>query len=288
MDKNKSKELQYEGHVVHRRASDGLVSLTDMWKATGEPPNKSPRDWKRLDKTQQLLENLAFTTGISPVRVKTQRGKLSKVRYIISEILGIIETVKNGRHPATYGTTELAIDYAQTLSVKFHRWTLTSLKERIEEEVNPELALSRGRARAIQGWKKQGKSDDWIQDRINGIQNYKQHTNVLAAHGVGWQGKRNGFAECADAINLEILGGRSKRLKVILGLTKKSARLRDSLNRKQLTALSFAEALADDEIEINDLQGNNPCRQACSQAAYRVVLAAQGSTRIVAKLAYPE
>ncbi|WP_414515865.1 hypothetical protein [Nostoc sp. PCC 9305] len=55
-----------------------------------------------------------------------------------------------------------------------------------------------------------------------------------------------------------------------------------------MTALSFAEALADDEIELNDLQGNNPCRQACSQAAYRVVLAAQCSTRIVAKLASPE
>ncbi|WP_339381856.1 KilA-N domain-containing protein [Dendronalium phyllosphericum] len=284
MGKSKSQELHYEGYLVHRRASDGLVSLTDMWKAAGQPANKSPRDWKRLDKTQELLENLAFGTGISPVRVKTQRSKLSKARYITSEILGILETVKHGRHPATYGTPELAIDYAQILSAKFHQWTLTVLKERIEEEVNPELAYKRGRDRAIQGWKRQGKSDDWIQDRINSIENYKQHTSILAAHGVGRKNGRNGFAECADAINLEILGGRSKRIRAILGLTKKSKRLRDSLTRKQLTALSFAEALADDEIEVNNLQGNQSCRQACSQAAYRVVLAAQGSTKIVAKL----
>ncbi|WP_460202869.1 hypothetical protein [Scytonema sp. NUACC21] len=51
-----------------------------------------------------------------------------------------------------------------------------------------------------------------------------------------------------------------------------------------MTALSFAEALADDDIEINNLQGNKYCRQACSQAAYRVVLAAHGSTRIIGKL----
>ncbi|GAB1540439.1 hypothetical protein NUACC21_31080 [Scytonema sp. NUACC21] len=231
MVKNNQRELQYEGHLVHRRLHDGLVSLTDMWKAAGQPTNKSPRDWKRLHKTQELLESLAFGTGILPVRVKSNRGKHSKTHYIISEILGILETVKHGRHPATYATPELAIDYAQIISVKFHQWTLTALKERIEEEANSELAYKRGRARAIQGWKKQGKSDDWIQDRINCIENYKQHTSVLAAHSVGREGGRNGFAECADAINLEILGGRSKKLKAVLGLTKKSQRLRDNLTR---------------------------------------------------------
>lgn len=284
MAKNKNIELEYEGHLIHRRISDGLVNLTDMWKAVGKPMNKNPRDWKRLDKTQELFENLVLTTGKMPILIQSKRGKKIKIRYIISEIPGIIETVKHGRHAATYATSELAIDYAQTLSVKFHQWTLTALKERIEEESNPELAYNRGKDRAIKAWKNQGKSDDWIQDRINSIENYKQHTNVLAFHGVGWEGQRNGFAECADAINVEILGGRSKKLKEVLGLIKKSQRLRDSLNRKQLTALSFAEALADDEIEVNNLQGNNSCRQACSQAACKVVLAAQGSTRIVAKL----
>ncbi|MEH1964543.1 MAG: KilA-N domain-containing protein [Nostoc sp.] len=283
MAKNNETELKYEGYLVHRRVSDGLVNLTDMWKAAGQPMNKNPRDWKRLDKTQELFENLVLTTGILPIRIQAKRGKKFKTRYTISEIPGIIETIKHGRYPATYATSELAIDYAQTISVQFHQWTLTALKDRIEEEANPELAYNRGKDRAIKGWENQGKSDDWIQDRINSIENYKQHTNVLGSHGVGWQQQRNGFAECADAINVEILGGRSKKLKEVLGLIKKSQRLRDKLSRKQLTALSFAEALADDEIETNDLQGNQSCRQACSQAARRVVLAAQGSTIILGK-----
>ncbi len=71
-----------------------------------------------------------------------------------------------------------------------------------------------------------------------------------------------------------------------MGLSKKSERLRDNLIRKQLTALSFAKALANDKIKLNDLQGNNPCRQACSEAAYKFVLAGQYFTSLVAKRAY--
>lgn len=93
-------------------------------------------------------------------------------------------------------------------------------------------------------------------------------------------GKSNGFAECADAFNKEILGYRSKSAKSKLGIQKKSGRLRDCLTRKQLTALSFTEALADDEIEMNNLYGNTQCKSACVEASKRVNFAAQGTTSI--------
>ena len=268
------------------------ISLTKLWEMAGRPGGKEPKQYFRIAQTAEFLCKLLEEVkgGQCPPLPKRPISKgtdhatrkwAATITKLSKEIDQPIIRVKTGQFRGTFGHWKLALDYAGYLSPdlksKFYEW----IRERIEEEKNPELAYRRGRDRAIKAWRNQGKSNDWIQDRINSIENYKQHTDVLASHGVGWEGQRNGFAECADAINSEILGGRSKKLKELLGLTKKSQRLRDSLNRKQLTALSFAEALADDEIEAKNLQGNQSCRQACAQAATKVAEAAQGSTRII-------
>jgi hypothetical protein len=228
-----------------------------------------------------LLRKSKPKQGQKKYREKS-REWTSQVKNLATR-LGIITTKLGYTVGGTYAISDLAIAYAEYLSPEFHAWALTAIRERIEEEANPELAYSRGRERAVKGWKRQNKSDDWIQDRINGIDNYKQHTAVLKAHGVDFEGKRNGYADCADSINKEILGGRAKQVKACLGLNKKSDRLRDHLQRIHLTALSFAEAMADDDIETNELYGNSQCVDACSRAAYRVAIAAQGSTRILSK-----
>lgn len=252
----KGRDLVYEGSIIHRSTANGWVCLTDMWKAQGSPANKEPAQWVRLPETKALVKVLSQNVGLSHI-YKSSRG----------------------RGGGAYAIPDLAIAYAEYLSPDFHAWALNTVKERIEEESNPELAYNRGRERAVKGWKRQGKSDDWVQDRINGIENYKQHTAVLQAHGVK-AGKTNGFALCADAINEKVLGCRSKKAKEILGLTKKSSRMRDGLNRVQLTAISFAEAMADSEIETRSLKGNFPCRDACSRAAERAAVATQGATRL--------
>jgi hypothetical protein len=252
----KGTDLVYKGSMIHRDPKSGLVCLTDMWKAQGCPEEKRPNDWVNLPQTRDLI------------RVLTQNTELS----------GIYKT-RRGKGGGSYAVPDLAIAYAEYLSAEFHAWALNAVKERIEEEASPELAYNRGRERAVKGWKRQGKSDDWIQDRVNGIENYKQHTAVLQAHGVK-PGKVNGFALCADAINEKVLGCRSKKAKVILGITKKSEGVRDRLSRLQLTALSFAEAMADGDIEVNSIHGNFPCRDVCSKAAERVAAAAKGSTLI--------
>ncbi len=216
-----------------------------LLQAKPQPGQKEYRDENR--KWMAEVKNLATKLGLIVTRSKAKSASQSE--------------------QGTYAVPNIAIAYAEYLSPEFHAWALTAIKERIEEEAIPELAYSRGRERAFKGWKRQGKSDDWIQDRINGIDNYKQHTAVLKAHGVGIEGRSNGYAKCADAINEEILGGRSKTIKASLGLNKRSDKLRDHLQRVQLTALSFAEAMADEDIETNNLHGNQQCTNACSTAA---------------------
>jgi len=251
--------LDYNGFIVHRIEQSGWVNLTDMWKASGAPKNKNPNDWLRLPQTLALTRVMEINTGLSH-----------------------IYEARRGRGGGTYGFPDFAIAYAGYLSAEFHAWALNAVRERIEEEANPELAYNRGRERAVKGWKRKGKTNDWIQDRINGIENYKQHTSVLAAHGVTSEGKSNGYAACANAINIEVLGGTSKELKLEIGIREKAS-LRDNLNRVKLTGLGFAEAMADEDIESANLYSNNQCKLACTKAGLRVAVASKYSTRIINK-----
>jgi hypothetical protein len=296
MSKRKKIDLNYNGVAIHLNPKSESISLTDMWKAAGSNPKNKPVQWFRQARGIELL--LTFFPRQSSKEImksKPQAGEIdyrnknskwmAQVKESASE-LGLILTRSTAKSATksergSYAIPDLAIAYAEYLSPEFHAWALSAIEERIQEESDPELAYQRGRERSIKGWKRQGKSDDWIQDRINGIENYKQHTGVLKAHGVGFDGKRNGYAECADAINKEILGGRSKNVKANLGLGK-SDKLRDHLNRLHLTALSFSEAMADNEIEANELYGNYQCIDACSKAGCRTAIAAQGSTKIIA------
>ncbi len=278
--------MQYKGITIRRchEEQDEFVCLSDMWKAAEGNSTNAPHRWMRLLSIADLLLEFSKNSSesIHLLQIKPKSNQSSTIRNQwaskvkeLAKSLGFIKTIRG----KTFAIPDLAIAYAQDLSPEFHAWALTAIRERMEEESNPELAYKRGRERAIQGWEKQGKSNDWIQDRLNSIENYKGHTGILAAHGV----KLNGFSQCADAINSQILGGKSKQIKSALGLSKKSDRLRDHLNRKQLTALSFAEAMADDEIEVNNAQGNNECMQVCSETAQRVVEAARKSTHIIVR-----
>lgn len=295
MSKAERNGLNYKGFIIHINPTFKLISLTDMWKAAGSIANKKPVQWLRQAATAELLLTFCKNESEPLLQTKPQprqkeyrnenRKWMAQVKNLAIK-LGLIVTRSKAKsattlEQGTYAVPDLAIAYAEYLSPEFHAWALTTIKERIEEEASPELAYSRGRERAFKGWKRQGKPDDWIQDRINGIENYKHHTAVLQAHGVGFEGRRNGYAECADAINEQVLGDRSKKIKAYLGLNKTSDKLRDHLKRVHLTALSFAEAMADEDIETNNLHGNSHCIDACSKAASRVATAAQGSTRIL-------
>jgi len=53
---------------------DGFLSLTDMWRASGESENKYPPTWRRLPTTRVLMEalhqNLKYFQVIQKTRTK--------------------------------------------------------------------------------------------------------------------------------------------------------------------------------------------------------------------------
>lgn len=118
-------ELVYRDVVIHR-GKDGMVNLTDMWKAQGSPANKDPSQWTRLRTTRELETVLGESMGIS----QTFRKRI-------------------GRGLGTWAHPLMAVSYAKYLSPEFHIWANQVILERIEERRDPELGMSRARERAI-------------------------------------------------------------------------------------------------------------------------------------------
>jgi hypothetical protein len=227
-----------------RSNNGGLVSLTDLWKAMGSVREKAPNFWTNQDSTRQLIE--------------TASGILNATQDCI------IKSAK-GRHGGTWAHKNIALAYAKYLSPELHLAVNQAFLERIEEEANPELALQRGQDRATKAWQKLGKSDEWIEQRMQGVSTRKAFTSILAKHGVKQQGYRN----CTNAIYTPLFGGTTEVIRTKKGLPDKSS-VRDNLSDVELGAVKFAELLAKDQIQRGNLHGNGECELACTAASKHV------------------
>ena len=122
--------------------------------------------------------------------------------------------------------------------------------QRIAEEQNPEIAIQR----IVDAYKKNGKSDSWIANRLAGMAQRNVYTKTLQDHDVKWYGS------CTDAIYIGLFGKRAKDLKSIKKLSDKD-NLRDNMDMGQLSSVMLSEALASENIECNDVRGDIDCMQ---------------------------
>lgn len=263
-------DLTYNGSVIHRHSGNGLVSLTDMWKAEGSPPNKQPRDWMRLEATIDLLKRMSEQMGVTPIWGS---------KGVIKGVPGILEAKRGGIAPGTYAIPALAIDYAQNLSVEFHQWALTALVERIEEEANPEKALSRGYDRAVKGWKKQGYSDSDIDVLAQCVITRKDLTSTLKEHGVEEQlprwvkNQHMAYAVVTNEIYKPLLPGTAgdyRKRNKLPAKTNVREHLTTTGEITKRAAIMLAETMARESIRVEDRQGFEQCREACGQAGKKV------------------
>jgi hypothetical protein len=97
-----------------RKNTDGMVNLTDMWRAAGASPNKQPWLWWRQDSTQELV-------GIHGTNLRQAQ----------------VWTTLSGGGGGTWGIANLAIAYAKYLSPQFHAWANQAVIERMETRAIP-------------------------------------------------------------------------------------------------------------------------------------------------------
>jgi hypothetical protein len=241
----KYKKIEYNETPINIRLGDGFVRLTDMWRAQGSPKTKRVNDWLNNDNVQPLLRVLAAELNTAP---------------------SCIYETRKGKGGGTYGIPKLAIAYAEYLSPEFHSWALGALLERIEEDNDPELGITRSEDRAIAKWRRQGKSDEWISVRLKGIDGRNHLTKELKIRGINipWQ-----YGACTNEIYKPLLGGDAKQIKVNRGLPDK-ANLRDSFDDIEAAATNLAEVLARAKIRANNLHGFKDCRIACFESGNNV------------------
>ena len=115
----------------------------------------------------------------------------------------------------------------------FKMWLARVGRERIDETIDPELAIDR----ALETYQKKGYSDEWIHQRILSIRVRNGLTDEWDRHGVQ---KGIEYAILTDEITKAWSGMTTRKYKNIKGLTKEN--LRDNMSDLELVLNMLAEA----------------------------------------------
>jgi hypothetical protein len=230
---------------------DGEMSnLTDLWKAAGSDPQKTPAKWQETDMASGFIQAIC---------------KLQKV------VLNDIIKSKRGKGGGTWAIKEVAIEYAQYLNPNLAVLVNQIFFERIEEEKNPDKIVDR----AVSTYKKKGKDADWISRRIEGKLKRNEFTSTLASHGV----QHEGFRNCTNAIYEHLFGGGAAVVREKKKLPE-TANVRDGLSGIELDAVKFAESLASHAIKQNNIHGNAKCEVASRESSRLVANTVKASSKI--------
>lgn len=98
-------ELTYNGVPVRRRADDGFINVTDLWKAAGSPSTFRPDKWAALPENQLFLDGMSQQRGFS-----------------------VWQVVRGGTDlQGTFASSEAAARYAVYLSVDCYDWVCSIL-----------------------------------------------------------------------------------------------------------------------------------------------------------------
>lgn len=216
-----------------------LKSLNDLWKFAGSPKSKEPKRWVLLPDPKAY---------IASERKTEKDGK--------SVLLS-----KKGRNGGIYGSNRILLEYARYLDKNLAVIVNEVFLQEVAARQNPDLYLDKFR----NAYKRKGKDDAWINERMKGVGIRKELTTTLSSHGV--QGK--GFRECTNAPYTGLFGMNAPAIRNALQIEKKDS-IRDNLNKTQLLALSLSESLANDDIKEKRLWGVGQCSQSCHDAAHIV------------------
>jgi len=107
--------LAFNGVTITDRGE--MLSLTDMWKASGSDPAKAPAQWQRLPQAIEFVEHVSLIVGKSHNEV--------------------FQIVRGGNSSGTWAHWQIGLAYAKYLSPKFHMWCNTVVRERMEGKAEP-------------------------------------------------------------------------------------------------------------------------------------------------------
>lgn len=143
----------------------------------------------------------------------------------------------NKQYKTDVADTEQLLRIIQSVPSKkaepFKMWLAQVGRERIEETIDPELAIDR----AVETYQKKGYSEDWIHQRLLSIRIRNELTDEWQKRGVE-KGKE--YAILTDEITKAWSGMSTRQYKNLKGLKKEN--LRDNMSDLELVLTMLAEA----------------------------------------------
>lgn len=227
-----NKELVlFENSRIRRKEYNGewYYSIVDIIEILTES-NRPRKYWDDLKKKIELEEDFEVSERIGQLKMVAKDGKNRLTDCANREtIFRIIQSVPSPN------------------AEPFKLWFARLAEERIQEVIDPSIAIERARQTYI----KKGYSDEWINARMKGIPARNELTDEWKKRGVTDQ---RDFAILTDEINRGTFGVTINKHKKIKKLEKKQ-NLRDNMSPIELALTTLAEVTTTELHRTNDSQG---------------------------------
>ena len=209
---------------------DWYFSVIDVVEALVEN-NKRPRKyWSDLK--QKLISEgfVEVSEKIGQLKMLAKDGKMRLTDVADTKtLLRIIQTIPSPK------------------AEPFKRWLAQVGSERLEEIVNPELAINRAKETYI----RKGYEDTWIAQRLKTIDNRKELTDTWKEKGA----KDRDYAILTDEIYKSTFNMSTAQYKELKGISKTKRNLRDSMGKLELAITNLAEVTANEMHNTNNSFG---------------------------------
>lgn len=192
-------------------------------------------------KTRDKELNNNWGTICTPVEMIAKDGKRRKVRA--SDTKGILRIIQSIPSPK---------------AEPFKRWLAQVGSERLDEIVNPELAITRAKETYI----RKGYDDAWIAQRLKSIDSRKELTDNWKERGA----QNRDYAILTDEIYKSTFDMNTKQYKELKGINNTKRNLRDSMGKLELAITNLAEVTANEMHDINNSFGLEELKEDVQEA----------------------
>lgn len=201
---------------------DVIFALTD---------SKDPKDyWYRLKTRVNEESKIELSTICRRLKLLAKDGKMRETDCTDTKgILRIIQSIPSPK------------------AEPFKRWLAQVGSERLDEIVNPELAINRAKETYI----RKGYDDAWIAQRLKSIDSRKELTDNWKERGA----KNRDYAILTDEIYKSTFDMNTKQYKQLKGINNTKRNLRDSMGKLELAITNLAEVTANEMHTTNNSFG---------------------------------
>ena len=181
-------------------------------------------------KARDMELNSNWGTICTLVEMKAKDGKIRKIRTADTKgILRIIQSIPSAK------------------AEPFKLWLAQVGSERLDEIINPELAINRAKETYI----KKGYEETWVAQRLKSIDSRKELTDNWKERGA----KDRDYAILTDEIYKNTFNINTAQYREIKGISKTKRNLRDSMGKLELAITNLAEVTANEMHNTNNSFG---------------------------------